>query len=43
MPFEWFMLWTAIVMIAACIATPFILKAVDRKTEARIDEQMEEK
>jgi len=42
MPFEWFMLWSAGVMIAASIATPFILKRVDRKTSDRINGRKEQ-
>ena len=37
MPFEYFLLWTCIVMVGACIITPFILKRVDSKTNRRIN------
>jgi hypothetical protein len=35
--FEWFLLWLSIVGVAACITTPFILKAVDKSTVRKLN------
>ena len=38
MAFEWFLLWTACVFAVAAVATPFILKAVDKYEARKLNE-----